>query len=61
VDQPPDPSDTVNDSHFFGLFQTNTLNVANISTFSFLEKRPNIDYHIIFNEEKVNKRGVPYA
>ncbi len=43
---------------FIGLFQTNALKVANISTFSPLGKRPNIDYHI-FNEEKVNK-DAPY-
>ena len=39
-----------------GLFQFNDVEVANINTFSPLEERPNIDTHITFNEEKVNKR-----
>ena len=38
-----------------GLFQYNDVEVANINTFSPLEKRPNIDNHTAFNEEKVNK------
>ena len=38
-----------------GLFQFNDVAVANINTFSSLEKRPNIDFHNVFNEEKVNK------
>ena len=32
--------------------------VANISTFSSLEKRPNIDFQNVFNEEKVNKANM---
>ena len=37
-----------------GLFQNKDAMVANISTFSSLEKRPNIDFHNVFIEEKVN-------
>ena len=45
--------------YLIGLFQINDFKVANINTFSPLEKRPNIDYHTIFNEEKVNSPTVP--
>ena len=37
-----------------GLFQNKNVEEANIKPFSFLEKRPNVDYLNIFNEEKVN-------
>ena len=37
-----------------GLFLNKNVVVANISTFSSLEKRPNIDFLKAFIEEKVN-------
>jgi len=44
------------ESWLIGLFQNKNVEVANINTFSSLGKRPNIDFHNVFNEEKVNKR-----
>ena len=43
---------------FIGLSQNENVEVDNINTFSSLEKRPNIDFHDVFIEEKVNKPGV---
>ena len=45
-------------SRFIGLFQNKDAVVANINTFSSLEKRPNIDFHNVFIEEKVNSMAV---